>query len=383
MYYTIYKTTNILTDEYYIGQHKTNILNDGYLGSGVGLKDNINKYGRDNFKKEILFILGSESQMNEKEVEIVTEEVLNDPLCLNRQPGGYFCGWKVRNSVIVFDEQNNKWKRIRRSEYDSDTHITPTSGTVRVYDKETKVNRRIPTTEYHKNKNRYTTHSSNRVSVYEKMTGASKSISLEDYDPCLHEKVFGGVVAIVDGKKQYVSKEHFKSKNLEGCHKGKVTVMDTNTGITKHVTTEEYHSNKARYKVSGHGKVTVFDTRENKRKKISVEEFRNNPTRYNGTTHGQKTVWDISLKKYKNIPKEDFDRKLHRLSGDKMIICTSSSGETLIDFWGSKKDFVAMYGGTLYNEALKETHNYQPKQKLKFAAYIGCSFKLIDWSNQK
>jgi hypothetical protein len=30
-YNYIYKTTNILTNEYYIGMHSTNNLNDGYL----------------------------------------------------------------------------------------------------------------------------------------------------------------------------------------------------------------------------------------------------------------------------------------------------------------------------------------------------------------
>lgn len=383
MYYTIYKTTNNLTNEYYIGQHKTDKLDDGYLGSGAGLLDNIKKYGTENFTKEILFIYDDEQKMNEKEIELITEKMLNDSLSLNRQPGGYFCGWKVRNSVIVFDEQKNKWVRIRKCEYDPNTHITPTSGTIKVYDAVTKSHRRVPTVEYHKDKSRYKTYSSGKVSVYDKLTGMSKSIPLADYDPNLHEKVFGGIVADIDGERKYVSREFFDSENLNGCHKGKVTVTDTITGTTKHVTTEEYRTNKDRYRTSGNGKVTVFDEKEGKTKKISVEEFNDNPKRYKGTTHGQKTVWDISLKKYKNIPKEEFDRNLHRLAGDKMIVCTSSSGETIINFWGSKKDFVALYGDTLYNEALKETQNYQPKHHKKFAAYNGCSFKLIDWSNQK
>ena len=33
MYYFIYKTTNLINGKYYIGQHHTEDLNDGYLGS--------------------------------------------------------------------------------------------------------------------------------------------------------------------------------------------------------------------------------------------------------------------------------------------------------------------------------------------------------------
>lgn len=50
----VYKTTNLLTGKEYIGSHSTNKKEDGYLGSGRHLLKVIKKYGRKNFKREIL-----------------------------------------------------------------------------------------------------------------------------------------------------------------------------------------------------------------------------------------------------------------------------------------------------------------------------------------
>lgn len=38
MYYTIYKTTNLINGKYYIGKHQTENIYDNYYGSGVALE---------------------------------------------------------------------------------------------------------------------------------------------------------------------------------------------------------------------------------------------------------------------------------------------------------------------------------------------------------
>lgn len=71
MFFCIYKITNLVNNKVYIGAHKTQDLNDGYFGSGIGLKRALRKHGKENFKKEILELLPTEKQMYEREKELV------------------------------------------------------------------------------------------------------------------------------------------------------------------------------------------------------------------------------------------------------------------------------------------------------------------------
>lgn len=61
--YYIYMTTNHVNNKKYIGQHYGEI-NDSYLGSGTLLKEAIQKYGKENFSKEILEICSNYDAMN-------------------------------------------------------------------------------------------------------------------------------------------------------------------------------------------------------------------------------------------------------------------------------------------------------------------------------
>lgn len=53
-YKFIYKTTNNINGKIYIGQHITDRLNDGYKGSGIVIEQAFKKYGKHNFKIDIL-----------------------------------------------------------------------------------------------------------------------------------------------------------------------------------------------------------------------------------------------------------------------------------------------------------------------------------------
>lgn len=87
-YHFIYKTTNKINEKFYVGMHSTDNLNDGYIGSGKRLKRSINKYGKENFKFEILEYLSDRSNLEIREKEIVNEQFLQNSLCMNLMVGG-------------------------------------------------------------------------------------------------------------------------------------------------------------------------------------------------------------------------------------------------------------------------------------------------------
>lgn len=99
-YHFIYKTTNKINGKYYYGMHSTDNLNDGYIGSGLRLWRSIRKYGRINFVIERLEFFDDRKMLVEKEKEIVNDNLINDPLCMNLMKGGEG-GWSHLGNDII------------------------------------------------------------------------------------------------------------------------------------------------------------------------------------------------------------------------------------------------------------------------------------------
>ena len=87
-YHYIYKITCKITTRFYVGMHSTDNLEDNYMGSGTRLGHSKRKHGIENHVIEILEFLPNRSSLKDREREIVNEQFIQDPLCMNLQLGG-------------------------------------------------------------------------------------------------------------------------------------------------------------------------------------------------------------------------------------------------------------------------------------------------------
>ena len=114
----IYKTTNKITGEYYIGLNSTS--NSNYLGSGVEITRQIREYGKENFTKEILCLITSNSTDKNilKKIEhLYISNHINNRKCLNKSIG-YKKGKETLPEKHIIVEKivyKNKPKRLSRS----------------------------------------------------------------------------------------------------------------------------------------------------------------------------------------------------------------------------------------------------------------------------
>ena len=91
MYYYTYLVipTNIksrLFGKVYFGKHKTENLNDGYIGSGTQILRYLNKHPND-YYREIIKFYSSEEELNKAEFELIHPH-LGNKYCLNLREGG-------------------------------------------------------------------------------------------------------------------------------------------------------------------------------------------------------------------------------------------------------------------------------------------------------
>jgi hypothetical protein len=85
MFYLVYRITNRINGKFYIGTHKTENIDDGYMGSGKMIRYAIEKYGIAAFDKEILFECATSEEMFDKERELV---VVDPTISYNLRIGG-------------------------------------------------------------------------------------------------------------------------------------------------------------------------------------------------------------------------------------------------------------------------------------------------------
>lgn len=113
IYYLVYQITNLINEKIYVGCHSTRNKNDNYMGSGNAIKKAIKKYGRENFKKEILKECNSPQEMLDKEKEIVNKEFVARLDTYNMMIGGV---WDNRKDKSKSEEYKDKLRGKKRTD---------------------------------------------------------------------------------------------------------------------------------------------------------------------------------------------------------------------------------------------------------------------------
>lgn len=112
----VYMTTNMLDGKFYIGKHSTDNLEDGYLGSGVVLTRAIKKHGPANFKREIIATFDTEEEALLLEIEMITDELVRNPMCYNVKPGGKGGDWGLKGQTLTEEQRQKIRDGIARSD---------------------------------------------------------------------------------------------------------------------------------------------------------------------------------------------------------------------------------------------------------------------------
>jgi len=95
-YYYTYKITNTINNKYYFGKGSCNCDPEkhSYMGSSTSLNGTstkrgaYEKYGKCNFKKEVIDVFSTEVEAYEDEARLCPIEEANNPMCYNQKCGG-------------------------------------------------------------------------------------------------------------------------------------------------------------------------------------------------------------------------------------------------------------------------------------------------------
>ena len=132
-YNYFYKITNNINNHFYYGIHSTDDLEDGYMGSGTRLNCAYDKYGIENFSKEILRFFDTREECAEYESEMITEELIHSQECYNIVGGG---DTFATSGTITAKDKNGNFVQVSKYDkrWESGELVGSTKGRFKVID---------------------------------------------------------------------------------------------------------------------------------------------------------------------------------------------------------------------------------------------------------
>jgi hypothetical protein len=202
----IYKTTCNVTGKYDVGMQSAYNLEDGYMGSGKRLRYSIRKYGVENHTKEILEYFETREELVLREIEIVTKELVENPMCMNLREGGTG-GFSSEQQKLNAIKSNEKQKLLRQDPEWVKKKSDLLSKSIKKAYEEGKIDRYV---NYDWNGKTHSEETKQLISELRKGTGTGETNS--QYGTCWITK---------DGANKKIKKEELETYQLDGWLKGR------------------------------------------------------------------------------------------------------------------------------------------------------------------
>jgi hypothetical protein len=180
-------------------------------------------------------------------INVETNEVIkitkSEAKKLNKEAGYKKYKQLIEHKIKCIDDTGETvW--VSKEEYRTGKYIHCNANTVKVYDTISKQTRIIDRKEYLDDPKRYITSTKGKVLVKDN-----------------------------DGKSKLITKQEFNNGNYSGHTQGLRTVYDTLTGKYVQLTEEEWNNNRDRYTGPNKGKINVIDKNTGIRQQIEKDKF--------------------------------------------------------------------------------------------------------------
>lgn len=270
-YHYFYKIENQINKHFYYGIHSTYNIDDGYMGSGVGLHEAYDEFGIENFKKIILKYFNTRKELLEYEKKIVNNILVKDKSCYNRTIGG--SGHPHTNELVtVTDGKKNFVVSIDDERYKSGELKGVTIGRAHYIDEDGNV---ICITPEEAKKRGLKGHTTGKIPA--RKIGSNekyKLIPINDFDTSIYETPTTGKVTVKDSEGNFynisISDERYKSGELKPIWFGKKHTEETKTKMSN---THKSNSDQVGEKNSQYGTTWLTNPKLGKEEKFKLNDI--------------------------------------------------------------------------------------------------------------
>ena len=250
MYYYIYQTRNKTNNKIYVGAHKTQDLDDGYMGSGKLLRRAIKKYGKESFEKTIIEFFDAMEEMYLAEAELVNGEFVNRSDTYNMKCGGVGGFDHINSNKEEYTVRHKKWWDELPEEKKSEINAKKAqSGSENGMFGSSRTQEKNPMFGKRHSEEAKKSISSKALGkkIVRLQDGSAIKIKIEDFDETIHQELHVGRVAAKDkdGNSIMISTEEYSQnkQNYKHANTGRTKTEEEKKAISLLVSSTKWYNN--------------------------------------------------------------------------------------------------------------------------------------------